>query len=232
MFPVKYFIAVLFAMPFLYGFTGELKKGEEDYDKGLIDSFSELLFDDLTVNDVNVDAFYYALKGYKNLLHDGVIKNKTYLTVIDFDQPLTQKRMFIIDMFQKKVIYNSLVSHGENSGSIMAESFSNEVDSYQSSLGFYLTDNTYYGKHGLSLRIDGLEKGINDNARKRNIVIHNADYLSPEYIKENKVPGRSQGCASLPPDENYSKIIKLIRGKSLMFIYSSKGKYLEQTSVL
>jgi hypothetical protein len=118
-------------------------------------------------------------------------------------------------------LYNSYVAHGQKSGEEEAEVFSNRENSHQSSLGFYLTDNTYIGKHGLSLRLDGLTRGLNDNARKRNIVVHSADYVSEEYIKKNKRLGRSWGCPALPV-EGYEEVIELIKDKSLLFVYSSK----------
>ena len=124
-----------------------------------------------------------------------------------------------------------MVAHGKNSGWEIPKSFSNQSNSYKSSLGFYLTAETYTGKHGLSLRLDGMEKGINDNARKRHIVIHSADYVSYEFTKKIGRLGRSFGCPSLPA-KNYNKVIDLIKDKSVIFIYSPQPDYLTKSELL
>jgi hypothetical protein len=121
------------------------------------------------------------------------------------------------------------VAHGENSGKNYATSFSNNPDSHQSSLGYYLTGKPYIGRHGYSLLLDGLEKGINDNARNRAVVIHGAAYVSQQFIKINGRLGRSFGCPALP-EETVSAIINTIQEKSLLFIYSSDRNYSKNSS--
>ena len=129
-----------------------------------------------------------------------------------------KQRLWVIDLKNNIILFQSLVAHGRNSGNEFAGKFSNNPQSYQSSLGFYATGETYYGKHGYSLRLDGLEKEINNNARKRAIVIHGADYVSENFIKQNGRLGRSLGCPSLPM--NISKeIIDTIKNKSGLFVY-------------
>ncbi len=165
----------------------------------------------------NEESFSKAIEGYHLLKNKGIIKNE-FLTIIDFSLSSSTKRMWIIDMSQNKIILNSLVAHGKNSGEEYAENFSNKNQSNKSSLGFFLTGETYQGKHGLSLKLDGLEKGINDNARQREVVVHGADYVSESFIKNNKRLGRSQGCPAVPVELS-KKIIETIKDKSCLFIY-------------
>jgi hypothetical protein len=186
-----------------------------------IDSTAQAIYRDLKVDDLPYSVFLSAYNGYYLYQKNGLIENKDVLTIIDFDKSSDQKRFYIVDLSKHQVLYNSYVAHGQKSGEEEAEVFSNKENSHQSSLGFYLTDNTYFGKHGLSLRLDGLTSGLNDNARKRNIVVHSADYVSEEYIKKNKRLGRSWGCPALP-EEGYEEVIELIKDKSLLFVYSSK----------
>lgn len=162
-------------------------------------------------------AFMQAFQGYYALKMQGKIK-KEILTIVDFSLSSTKKRLWVIDMKKSQVLFQSLVAHGKNSGEEFAQKFSNLPESYQSSLGFYLTGETYHGKHGFSLRLDGLNKGINHAARDRAIVVHAADYVSEKFIQQHGRLGRSQGCPALPAELNES-IIQTIYGKSLMFLY-------------
>jgi len=187
-----------------------------------IDSLAQEIYTDLGTNELEYGVFLSAFNGYYQYSKNGVIENKDVLTIIDFDKTSDQKRFFIIDVTAHKILFNSYVAHGQKTGELEAQAFSNRENSHQSSLGFYLTDNTYFGKHGLSLRLDGLTKGMNDNARKRNIVVHSADYVSEEYIKKNNRLGRSWGCPALPK-EGYEEVIELIKDRSLLFVYSSKA---------
>jgi hypothetical protein len=149
---------------------------------------------------------------------------KNIITIIDFSKPSTEKRFYVIDIESRRLLYSCLVAHGKNSGENYAKSFSNDSGSLMSSLGFYRTAETYYGTHGYSLRIDGLERGINDNARSREIVIHGADYVSDDYIKKYGRLGRSWGCPALPPDI-FKTIIDIISGGTCLFIYGDDGSY-------
>lgn len=188
----------------------------------VIDSLAQSIFKDLNNEDLNFNVFLSAYNGYYQFQKNGLINKKDVLTIIDFDKTSDQKRFFIVDLDQHKILYNSYVAHGQKTGELEASAFSNIENSHQSSLGFYLTDNTYFGKHGLSLRLDGLSKGLNDNARKRNIVVHSADYVSEEFISKNNRLGRSWGCPALP-EEGYEEVIELIKDRSLLFVYSSKA---------
>lgn len=162
------------------------------------------------------DSFSKAIDGFEVLREQQIIQ-KNILTIIDFDLPSTQKRLWVIDMAENKVLFHSLVAHGKNSGELNANSFSNENESFKSSLGFFVTNETYQGAHGLSLKLDGLEKNKNDNARNRAIVIHGADYVSEGFIRVHNRLGRSFGCPALPLELTNS-IISTIKNKSCLFI--------------
>lgn len=163
------------------------------------------------------NVFAAAFEGFYNLKAEGRVE-KDILTVVDFSLSSNQKRLWVIDLAQQKVLYNTLVAHGRNTGNEFANVFSNRAESNMSSLGFYATGEIYYGKHGKSLRLDGLQKGINDNARRRAVVIHGADYVSESFIKRHSRLGRSQGCPAIPV-ELTDEIIQTIKDKSCLYIY-------------
>ncbi|MFD1095139.1 murein L,D-transpeptidase catalytic domain family protein [Salegentibacter chungangensis] len=177
-----------------------------------------------------LSVFEQAMKGYAKLDKAGRVANRL-LTVIDFDMSSSKKRMWIMDMEDKKVLFNTFVSHGKNTGVEFANKFSNQVNSHQSSLGFYVTGETYYGKNGLSLFIDGMEKGFNSNARKRYVVIHGADYATKNFINRYGRLGRSYGCPAVP-NGIAKDLINRIKGKSVVFIHKSDKKYQNKSSYL
>jgi len=173
----------------------------------------------------------FAVKGYIRLKDEGKIKNNRPLTVIDFSRPSSEKRIWIIDVEEGVILHHGYVSHGRNSGELMAKKFSNLSSSHMSSLGFYLTGETYQGKHGYSLRLDGLEKGFNDKARERAIVIHGADYATEQVVKSSGRLGRSLGCPALPHSEA-RQVIDLIKDQSCLFIYGNDQNYLQKSGFL
>jgi hypothetical protein len=175
---------------------------------------------------ISFEVFKTALLGQQKIKN---LYKKNLLTIIDFSKPSTEKRFFVIDLESKRLIYKCFVAHGKNSGDIYARSFSNQTGSLKSSLGFFLTAETYYGDHGYSLRLEGLEKGINDNARAREIVIHGAEYVSEESIKNYGRLGRSWGCPALPVDIS-KEIIDKISGGSCLFIYADDIYYRENSA--
>lgn len=176
---------------------------------------------------VNWKAFRQAVAGYHKIEN----RKRQVLTLIDFSRPSTDKRLFVFDMKQRKLLFSSVVSHGKNSGGNYATSFSNEYGSYKSSLGFYLTESTYQGKNGYSLILNGLEKGINDRARERAIVMHGAAYANPSVAGKGGRLGRSFGCPAVP--QKLSRpIIDAIKGGSVMYIYAETPDYLAQSPVL
>ena len=191
-------------------------------------SETELIYEAMNLEGlIDVNAFKSAYSGYKKLNKD----NNPLLTIVDFNLPSTEKRMYVLDLEKKEVLYVTHVAHGRNSGGNYATSFSNKSGSYQSSLGFYRTAETYNGGNGFSLRLDGLEEGINDLARPRAVVIHGADYCSEDFIKSTGRLGRSFGCPALPRDVN-KPIINTIKDGSLFFIYADKPAYYASTKVL
>jgi len=146
---------------------------------------------------------------------------KDKLVLFDVTKLSTEKRFFVIDLKNKKLLYHTLCAHGKGSGENRAEKFSNNEGSLATAPGFYLTIGTYYGKHGYSLRLKGLEKGVNDNAEKRSIVIHGADYVSNEFAKQQGRIGRSWGCPALPSGVS-KEIIDCIKDGTLLYIYKGK----------
>jgi hypothetical protein len=192
-----------------------------------------ILYSSMRLNKagLNQKAFEYAWRGYHNLLKTGTLNKTNLLSICDFTQSSRRKRFYIIDVAHKRLIYNTYVAHGMNSGLEYASSFSNKPESFKSSLGFYVTTKTYYGRNGLSLRVKGLEKGFNDMAAKRNISLHGSDYIGLDYLKNNGEMGRSLGCAAIP--NNLSpKIIHTIKNGSCFFIYHPTKKYLTESNVI
>jgi hypothetical protein len=180
---------------------------------------------------LNQKAFEYAWRGYHNLLKNGILNKTNLLSICDFTQSSRKKRLYIIDVEHKKLLYNTYVAHGMNSGLEYASSFSNKPESFKSSLGFYITTKTYVGRNGLSLRVKGLEKGFNDMATRRNISLHGSDYIGQDYLKNNGEMGRSLGCAAIPNTVS-PKIIRTIKNGSCFFIYHPTKKYLTESYVI
>ncbi|QLC66078.1 murein L,D-transpeptidase catalytic domain family protein [Flavobacterium sp. LPB0248] len=189
-------------------------------EKVTVDSKIESVYNSLNSNNFKMPelkTFSEALKGFYLLKERGVIK-KDILTLIDFSLSSNAKRLWVIDLTTNTILFNSLVAHGRNTGDEFASTFSNLNSSFKSSLGFYATGEIYQGKHGASLRLDGLENGVNDNARERGVVMHGADYVSESFIRDHKRLGRSQGCPAVPV-ELTNEIIQLIKDKSCLYIY-------------
>ncbi|HVU57230.1 MAG TPA: murein L,D-transpeptidase catalytic domain family protein [Puia sp.] len=185
----------------------------------------------LESEDLSLKAFEYAWLGYHKLLKKGALHNTGLLTICDFSQPSSKERMYVIDVRNKKVLYKTFVAHGINSGEEYASSFSNQESSCKSSLGFYVTRKVYYGVNGMSLRIDGLDKGFNDNAYKRAIVIHGASYVSTRILNKYGVMGTTFGCPAIPTEVS-EEIIPLVKDGTCFFIYYPSKKYLAQSTVL
>lgn len=178
----------------------------------------------------SLNSFLIGAAGYYKLQKEGKIQ-KPILSIADFTLSSKKERFWVINMEREEILYHTLVSHGQNTGGEFATNFSNESGSHKSSLGFYLTDHLYEGKHGLSMRIDGLEKNFNDRARERAIVFHSADYVSHEFARSNGRLGRSYGCPALPEELNEA-ILNDIKGKSCFFIYYPDENYLQHSEML
>lgn len=190
-----------------------------NYLKGIYDRAN------LAATGLNMDVFEKAVTGYYNLRNSGKISSdKSILTIADFDLNSTKKRMWIVDLDKKVLLLNTWVAHGQNTGADKALKFSNTNNSFQSSLGFYVTGEVYNGQHGKSLRLDGMDEGFNSNARQRSIVVHGAEYVSQGTINALGRLGRSQGCPAVAP-ELANLVINTIEGKTVLFINSSDRRY-------
>lgn len=187
-----------------------------------------MLYDSLNLKSLGLSqtAFQYAFHGFQFMK----LKNPV-VAIADFSQSSCKKRLYVIDLLKKKLILNTYVAHGRNSGQEFAKSFSNKNSSFQSSLGFYRTLDSYQGKHGLSLKLEGIEKGINDRAYERAIVMHGADYVSESFIKNTGRLGRSLGCPAVSVEEN-EKLIRILGRGAGLFLYSYDQNYLNKSSLL
>ena len=183
----------------------------------------------LDTKGLSLNTLELALKGYLRLQQQGMLDNKL-LSIVDFSQSSRDKRFYLIDVENKKLLENTFVAHGKNSGLDSATNFSNEDNSEKSSLGFYLTKDTYVGKHGYSLKIEGLEPGFNDHAEERSIVMHGANYVNAKRAQSNFM-GRSQGCPALPVAD-YKRIIGEVKDGSVLFLYYPDQNYLNNSQVL
>lgn len=210
-----------------YAFTSSDSTNNESL-KSIYDSTG------LSETKLSYALFEKAVNGFYNLRNDGKATiNKSVLSIVDFDQSSTEKRLWIIDLDKKELILNTWVAHGEFSGSDKASHFSNEIQSLKSSIGFYITGEKYYGKHGLSLRLDGMDEDFNSNARKRAIVVHGANYVSQQTIDALGRLGRSQGCPAVPKYQ-VKTVVNAMEGRTVLFINNSSqfytSKYLNNES--
>ena len=184
------------------------------------------LYDEMDLQDAGLrfEVFDKALVGYYNLKHEGKLSDKPVITVVDFTKSSREKRLWVIDLQKKEVLHNTYVAHGRNSGEEFAQNFSNENESFMSSIGFYVTEGTYFGKHGLSLKLNGMDEEFNTNAMDRCIVMHGAEYASEEFIAQTGRLGRSLGCPALPMDE-HEEIINDVVGKTALYVHAANDKY-------
>ena len=198
-----------------------------------IDAEIELIYDSLKLQKMGLrkEAFKYAYLGYKKLEEEGELNKEGIITICDFSQSSKRKRLYLIDLNECKLLLNTYVAHGRNSGGEYAKKFSNRPESRQSSLGFYRTKKTYYGGHGLALTLTGLEPGFNDKAERRKIVLHGSQYIGDNYSRWGKYMGRSFGCPAVPMKQ--SKIlINTIKDGSCLFIYHPSKNYLSGSKIL
>ena len=195
---------------------------------------AEEIYKDLQFTDekLNFEVFEKAFLGFQNLKKSGKLQpTARILSVCDFSLSSTRKRLWVIDLDEKKVLFNSLVAHGKGTGEEFAMNFSNTMDSHQSSLGFYVTEQTYNGDNGYSMRLFGMDRGYNDAALERCIVMHGADYVSEKFIKSEKRLGRSWGCPAVPRDLA-KPIINAIKNRTCLFIYYPDQNYLSSSQWL
>ena len=192
-----------------------------------------MIYDSIQLEEkgLNKEAFKFAYTGYKKLMEEGKLNKEGIITICDFSQSSKRKRLYVIDLNEYKLLLNTYVAHGRNSGGEYAKKFSNKPESRQSSLGFYTTKKTYYGGHGLALTLSGLEPGFNDKAERRKIVVHGSKYIGDNFSRWGKFMGRSFGCPAVPMKQ--SKIlINTIKDGSCLFIYHPNKNYLAGSKIL
>lgn len=195
--------------------------------KTLFENYVDELYQaaNLQASGLDEAVFQKAVTGFMNLKAENKISPfSSVLTVVDYNKPSHEKRMWIVDLIEKHLLLNTWVAHGQGSGIDTANSFSNIDNSHQSSLGFYLTDDVYIGKHGRSLHLDGLDEGFNSAARSREIVIHAADYVGQGTINHMGRIGRSWGCPAVSPEVS-TEVIDDIKGKTVLFINGNDSNY-------
>jgi hypothetical protein len=185
---------------------------------------------DAQAYNINQKVLKLCLIVYENARHEG-LDRKQLLTIIDYSKPSTERRLWVVDMKHSKVLFNTWVSHGKNSGDIMATSFSNAPGSLKSSLGVFVTVTPYTGGNGYSLRLMGLERGFNDNALRRSIVFHGAWYVDPKVIKEYGELGRSWGCPAVSP-ATVRPLINTIKDNTLVVAYYPDRNWLRNSAFL
>lgn len=227
----------------IFGFTGSIANHLPDDKKfpSLLGSsepvpvnhWVDSMYAQLHLDSAGLDksVFFCAVKGYEYMLSKNLLAKKNILTICDYSQPSSSKRLYVIDMEKGKILYNTYVSHGHNSGKDMATSFSNLNNSHKSSLGFMITAETYRGKAGYSMRFDGIEPGINNNVRRRDIVMHGSNYVNAERADEGQMMGRSYGCPAVPYEE-HKAIIDDIKEGSCFFAYHPNPWYLHRSAIL
>lgn len=198
--------------------------------KPRLSTYSSLvtIYQELSLDEAGLShsVFDYAIRGVQK-----VNPAKAILAIVDLSQPSVNKRLYVIDLLKRKLLFRTYVAHGRNSGDLYAQKFSNEVSSLQSSLGFYQTLGTYQGKHGLSLKLKGLENGFNTNALDRAVVMHGADYVSEDFIRKIGRLGRSFGCPAVPYGV-HKDIIETLKNGACLFVFSPNQNYLKKSTFL
>lgn len=230
----------LFSFPFAFAKTVEKKSKQllhsvvdsTDFFSG-IEPAVVSVYDSLQLNfsGIHRTAFEMAQKGFEKLKQQGAILNDSIISIIDFSLPGSAKRLYILDLKHYRILFDTYVAHGRNSGKEFARNFSNLPSSFMSSLGFYVTTETYFGNHGYSLKLEGVEKGINDNASRRAIVVHGAEYVDESLIRSQGYIGRSLGCPAISLKESKS-VINTIKDGTCLFIYYPDKNYEHQSSLL
>jgi len=199
----------------------------------IVTHWVDSMYNTLQLESLGLDKsiFFYACKGYEYLLSEHKLQKSSLLTICDYSQSSTNKRLYVIDIENGQLLYNTYVSHGKNSGSEFATCFSNKANSHKSSLGFMITGDTYSGRAGYSMYFEGVEKGINNNVRARSIVMHGSNYVNEERADEGNAMGRSFGCPAVPYEE-HKEIIDAIKGGSCFFAYANDKFYNTTSKIL
>ena len=194
-------------------------------------TFARETFEGASLGSIESEVFDLALNAASCAVRSGKVSNPKTLTVIDYSRPSSQQRLWVIDLTTKELLYEELVAHGQGSGGATATMFSNEPETHRTSLGLFKTDSTYVGKNGYSLRLDGLDEGINDRARERAIVMHGAPYVSNAFVRANGRLGRSWGCPAIRSDIA-KEMIDRVKGGGLVFAYYPDAEWLKSSKFL
>ena len=195
--------------------------------KAVIEQYISTIYDTAHLQESGLSymVFKKAVTGFINLKIDNKLSPfSSILTIVDYAKSSCEKRMWVIDLINKELIINTWVAHGQGSGDDIATDFSDRIDSHQSSVGFFITDDVYYGKNGRSLRLDGMDAGFNENARTRAIVLHGADYVCQAVIERKGRLGRSFGCPAVAPEVR-DQVIEAIKNKTVLFINGDENHY-------
>lgn len=188
-------------------------------------------WEDMDRGAIDPRVFELALGAAKCAVRSGAVSDPATLTVIDYSKPSTENRLWVFDLRARALLYEELVAHGQGSGAKFATSFSNEPDTHRTSIGLFVTEETYVGRNGYSLRLDGLDAGFNDRARERAIVMHGAPYVNPDFVKAQGRLGRSWGCPALS-DAVARNVIDTVKGGSLVFSYYPDQNWLKASRFL
>jgi len=180
---------------------------------------------------IETDVLGMALGAASCAVKSGAVDAPDTLTVIDYSKPSSERRLWVFDLKSKELLYEELVAHGQGSGANMATQFSNNDESHQTSLGLFVTRDTYVGKNGYSLRLDGLDRGVNDRARDRAIVMHGAPYVSEAFVKANGRLGRSWGCPAISAAVA-KQMIDRVKGGGLVFAYYPDAGWIKTSKYL
>jgi len=188
-------------------------------------------FEGASMGSLESEVFDLALNAATCAVRSGAVSNPMTLTVIDYSKPSSEPRLWVVDLASKQLLYEELVAHGQGSGGATATTFSNEPETHRTSLGLFKTDDTYVGKNGYLLRLDGLDAGVNDRARERAIVMHGAPYVSEQFVRANGRLGRSWGCPAIRNDIA-REMIDRVKGGSLVFAYYPDTQWLKSSRFL
>jgi hypothetical protein len=188
-------------------------------------------FDPTAIGGIETDVLEMALGAASCAVKSGAVKGPETLTVIDYSKPSSERRLWVYDLKTKHLLFEELVAHGQGSGANLATQFSNNDESHQTSLGLFVTSDTYVGKNGYSLRLDGLDRGVNDRARERAIVMHGAPYVSQAFVKSTGRLGRSWGCPAIS-ELVARKMIDTVKGGGLVFAYYPDAQWLKTSKYL
>jgi len=194
-------------------------------------NFTRADFDPTAIGAIETDVFEMALGAASCAVRTGAVKDPETLTVIDYSKPSSERRLWVFDLKSRELVYEELVAHGQGSGANMATQFSNDDESHQTSLGLFVTGDTYVGKNGYSLRLDGLDQGVNDRARDRAIVMHGAPYVSEQFVKATGRLGRSWGCPAIRAAVA-RQMIDRVKGGGLVFAYYPAAGWIKTSKYL